>query len=45
MQFGFMPRYGTTNAIFVLRKLKKKYLAKKTEEFVLLICRFGRAFD
>ena len=28
-QFGFMPRYRTTNAIFILRQLQEKYLAKK----------------
>ena len=29
MQFGFMPRYGTTNPIFILRQLQKKYSARK----------------
>ena len=35
MQLGFMPRSGTTNAIFILRQLQEKYLAKKTA-FVIL---------
>ena len=29
IKFGFMPVCGTTNAIFILRKLQEKYLAKK----------------
>ena len=28
MQFGFCPSPGTTDAIFILRQLQKKYLAK-----------------
>ena len=43
MQFGLMPRCETTNAIFILRQLQEKYLAKK-EEFVLYIFRFGECF-
>ena len=29
MKSGFMPGCGTTNAIFILRKLQDKRLAKK----------------
>ena len=37
MQFGFMPGHGTTDAIFILRQLQEKHLAK-TQEIVLRIC-------
>ena len=29
MQFGFMPRRGTIDAIFIARQLQEKYLGKK----------------
>ena len=37
MQFGFMPRKGTTEAIFLVRQLQEKYLGKQRKlyfEFV-----------
>ena len=40
MQFGFCPGQGTTDAIFILRQLQEKYLAK--QETVCVICRFGK---
>ena len=42
MQFGFMPGCETTNAIFILRQIQKKYLAKKKS--VLYSCRFRERF-
>jgi len=29
MQFGFLPGRGTTDAIFIVRRLHEKFLAKK----------------
>ena len=40
MLFGLIPGYGSTNAIFILKLLKKKYLAKKVK-FFRCLCRFG----
>ena len=37
MQFGFMPGRGTTDAIFIVRQLQEKYLAKKKGLWVAFI--------
>ena len=29
LQFGFMPRKGTTDAIFIMRQVQEKHQAKK----------------
>ena len=42
MQLGFMPRSGTTNAIFILRQLQEKYLAKKNCICNSCICRLKK---
>ena len=36
MQFGFMPKCGTTNAIFIWRQLQEKYLVKKNLYFAFV---------
>ena len=36
MQFGFMPKCGTTNAIFIWRQLHEKYLVKKNLYFAFV---------
>ena len=37
MQFGFMPGSGTTDAIFVLRQLQEKHLAKNTKLYFAFV--------
>ena len=39
-----MPRCGTTNAIFTLRQLQDKYLAKKTNLYFAFVD-LAKAFD
>ena len=34
VQFGFMPRKGTTDAIFIVRQLMEKHLANKKTFFL-----------
>ena len=31
MQFGFMPGKGTTDAVFILRRLQEEYLDKENK--------------
>ena len=44
MQFGFMPGRGTTDAIFILRQLQEKYLAKNKKLFFAFVD-LEKAFD
>ena len=44
MQFGFMPGKGTTDAIFILRQLQEKYLAKDKQLFFAFVD-LEKAFD
>lgn len=44
MQFGFMPGRGTTDAIFIVRQLQEKYLARKKELWMAFID-LEKAFD
>src|SRR5207244_4086203 len=44
MQFGFSPGKGTTDAIFIVRQLKEKYLAKKKDLWMAFID-LEKAFD
>ena len=44
MQFGFMPGRGTTDAIFIVRQLQEKYLAKKKDLWMAFID-LEKAFD
>jgi len=44
MQFGFMPGRETTAAIFVLRQLQEKYLAKKKNLYFAFVG-IEKAFD
>ena len=41
MQFGFMPGKGTMDAIFIIRQVQEKYLAKKKKLYIDL----EKAFD
>ena len=44
MQFGFMPGKGTTDAIFIVRQLQEKYLAKKKDLYFAFVD-LEKAFD
>ncbi len=44
MQFGFVPGRGTTDAIFILRQLQEKYLAKKKNLYFAFVD-LEKAFD
>ena len=44
MQFGFMAGKSTTNAIFIVRQLQEKYLARK-KEFWMAFVDLEKAFD
>jgi hypothetical protein len=44
MQFGFMSGKGTTDAIFIVRQLQEKYLAKKKELWMAFVD-LEKAFD
>ena len=44
MQFGFMAGKGTTDAIFVVRQLQEKYLAKSKDLWMAFVD-LEKAFD
>ena len=44
MQFGFMAGKGTTDAIFIVRQLEEKYLAKKKQLWLAFVD-LEKAFD
>ena len=44
MQFGFMPGCSTTDAIFILRQLQEKYLARKRNLYFAFVD-LEKAFD
>jgi hypothetical protein len=44
MQFGFSPGRGTTDAIFIVRQVQEKYLAKKQEVWMAFVD-LEKAFD
>ena len=44
MQFGFMPGHGTTDAIFILRQLQEKHLAKNKKLYFAFVD-LEKAFD
>ena len=44
MQFGFMPGSGTTDAIFILRQMLEKYLAKLRSIYFAFVD-LDKAFD
>jgi len=44
MQFGFMPGKGTTNALFILRRMQGEYHDKKRKLFLYFVD-MEKAFD
>ena len=44
MQFGFMAARSTTNAIFIVRQLQEKYLARNKELWMAFVD-LEKAFD
>ena len=44
MQFGFVPGRGTTDAIFLFRQLRKKYLGKRNNLYLAFVD-LEKAFD
>jgi len=44
MQFGFMPGKGTMEAIFIIRQMQEKYLAKKRTLYFTFVD-LEKAFD
>ena len=44
MQFGFMAGRSTTDAIFIVRQLQEKYLAKNKELWMVFVD-LEKAFD
>ena len=38
MQFGFMPGKGTTDAVFILRRLQEEYLEKEKRLYNYVLC-------
>ena len=44
MHFSFIPGCRTSNAIFILRQLKEKHLAKKKNLYFAFVD-FEKAFD
>ena len=44
MQFGFMPRRGTTDEIFIFRQVHKKYLSKHKDLYFAFVD-LEKAFD
>ena len=44
MQFGFVPGRGTTDAIFIVRQLQEKYLARNKNLYFAFVD-LEKAFD
>ena len=44
MQFGFLPGRGTTDAIFILRQVQEKYLARNKHIYSAFVD-LEKAFD